>query len=102
MNASKHEQIVAASNAVLFQRVPKLQQEDQATWWDNMCKMQKLFRKAAQTLYSTNKIDHEAMHNYFMAGEDEERYLFNRSFICQDRRRETHWMNSPKGRIHST
>ncbi|XP_043227949.1 NACHT and WD repeat domain-containing protein 2-like isoform X1 [Amphibalanus amphitrite] len=48
-------------------RVPKLQQEDQATWWDNMCKMQKLFRKAAQTLYSTNKIDHEAMHNYFMA-----------------------------------
>ncbi|XP_020292680.1 NACHT and WD repeat domain-containing protein 2 isoform X2 [Pseudomyrmex gracilis] len=48
-------------------RIPKLQQEDQAIWWDTMCKMQKLFRKGAQSLFNTGKFDKDTMHNYFMS-----------------------------------
>ncbi|XP_043470617.1 NACHT and WD repeat domain-containing protein 2 [Leptopilina heterotoma] len=48
-------------------RIPKLQQEDQAIWWDTMCKMQKLFRKGAQSLYNNGKFDKDTMHNYFMS-----------------------------------
>lgn len=49
-------------------RVPKLQAEDQAIWWDTLNKMQKLLRKAASSLQSANKFDKELMHNYFMSG----------------------------------
>lgn len=49
-------------------RVPKLQAEDQAVWWDTLGKMQKLFRKAAQSLFNAGKIDKDIMHNYFMSG----------------------------------
>ncbi|XP_066597814.1 NACHT and WD repeat domain-containing protein 2 isoform X2 [Prorops nasuta] len=48
-------------------RIPKLQQEDQAIWWDTMLKMQKLFRKGAQSLYNNGKFDKDTMHNYFMS-----------------------------------
>ncbi|CAK1595571.1 unnamed protein product [Parnassius mnemosyne] len=48
-------------------RVPKLQAEDQAIWWDTLGKMQKLFRKASQQLYNAGKIDKDTMHNYFMS-----------------------------------
>ena len=53
---------------VFHQRIPKLQQEDQAIWWDTMVKMQKLFRKGAQALYNSGKFDKDTMHNYFMSG----------------------------------
>lgn len=33
-----------------------------------MLKMQKLFRKGAQSLYNSGKFDKETMHNYFMSG----------------------------------
>ncbi|KAF2357626.1 P-loop containing nucleoside triphosphate hydrolase [Trinorchestia longiramus] len=48
-------------------RVPKLQAQDQATWWDTLAKMQKLLRKAAQTCYNQRMITKDAMHNYFMS-----------------------------------
>ncbi|XP_068248399.1 NACHT and WD repeat domain-containing protein 2 [Palaemon carinicauda] len=48
-------------------RIPKLQAQDAATWWDTLAKMQKLLRKAAQACYNTHKMDKEAMHNYFMS-----------------------------------
>lgn len=48
-------------------RVPKLQAEDQAIWWDTLTKMQKLFRKATASLFAANKLDKEQMHNYFMS-----------------------------------
>lgn len=51
-----------------MQRVPKLQAEDQAVWWDTLTKMQKLLRKAAASLYAKNEIDKSIMHNYFMSG----------------------------------
>lgn len=51
-----------------FQRVPKLQAEDQAIWWDILNKMQKLLRKAAASLYAASKFDKDIMHNYFMSG----------------------------------
>lgn len=53
----------------LFQRIPKLQQHDQAVWWDTLGKMQKLLRKAALSLTNSGKIDKDTMHNYFMSGE---------------------------------
>jgi hypothetical protein len=53
----------------LFQRIPKLQQHDQAVWWDTLGKMQKLLRKAALSLANSEKIDKDTMHNYFMSGE---------------------------------
>lgn len=56
------------TNICIFQRIPKLQQEDQAIWWDTMVKMQKLFRKGAQSLYNSEKFDKNTMHNYFMSG----------------------------------
>ncbi|XP_048000249.1 NACHT and WD repeat domain-containing protein 2-like [Leguminivora glycinivorella] len=48
-------------------RVPKLQAEDQAVWWDTLGKMQKLFRKASLQLYTSGKMNKDAMHNYFMS-----------------------------------
>lgn len=48
-------------------RVPKLQQEDQAKWWDTLDRMQKLLRKAATTLYSQGQLDFDSMHNYLMS-----------------------------------
>ncbi|KAK7576572.1 hypothetical protein V9T40_012858 [Parthenolecanium corni] len=48
-------------------RVPKLQQHDQAVWWDTLTRMQKLLRKAALNLYGAGKIDKEIKHNYFMS-----------------------------------
>ncbi|XP_066996019.2 NACHT and WD repeat domain-containing protein 2 [Anabrus simplex] len=48
-------------------RIPKLQQHDQAVWWDTLGKMQKLLRKAALTLFNNGKIDKDIMHNYFMS-----------------------------------
>lgn len=50
------------------QRVPKLQAEDQAVWWDTLTKMQKLLRKAAQSLFSSGQFDKDTMHSYFMSG----------------------------------
>lgn len=49
-------------------RVPKLQAEDQAIWWDTLNKMQKLLRKAAASLHTASKFDKDIMHNYFMSG----------------------------------
>ncbi|XP_050685594.1 NACHT and WD repeat domain-containing protein 2 [Leptidea sinapis] len=48
-------------------RVPKLQAEDQAIWWDTLGKMQKLFRKASLQLFNAGRIDKDTMHNYFMS-----------------------------------
>ncbi|CAD6995895.1 unnamed protein product [Ceratitis capitata] len=48
-------------------RVPKLQAEDQAVWWDTLNKMQKLLRKAAASLGASGKMDKECVHNYFMS-----------------------------------
>jgi hypothetical protein len=48
-------------------RIPKLQAEDQAKWWDTLNKFQKLFRKAAASLNQQGKMDADAMHNYFMS-----------------------------------
>ncbi|KAJ8954195.1 hypothetical protein NQ318_005790 [Aromia moschata] len=48
-------------------RIPKLQAEDQAKWWDTLGKFQKLFRKASASLLQQGKMDHDAMHNYFMS-----------------------------------
>lgn len=49
-------------------RVPKLQAEDQAVWWDTLNKMQKLLRKAAASLQASGKFTSDTMHNYFMSG----------------------------------
>ena len=59
-----------------MQRVPKLQQEDQAKWWDTLDRMQKLLRKAATTLYNQGQLDFESMHNYLMSGASLPLYLF--------------------------
>ncbi|KAJ8982590.1 hypothetical protein NQ317_005062 [Molorchus minor] len=48
-------------------RIPKLQAEDQAKWWDTLGKFQKLFRKASSSLHQQGKMDRDAMHNYFMS-----------------------------------
>ncbi|CAL8088657.1 unnamed protein product [Orchesella dallaii] len=48
-------------------RVPKLQSQDQAIWWDTLNKMQKLLRKAAHMCNVNGKMDNDAMHNYFMS-----------------------------------
>ncbi|XP_068157619.1 LOW QUALITY PROTEIN: NACHT and WD repeat domain-containing protein 2 [Drosophila tropicalis] len=48
-------------------RVPKLQAEDQAVWWDTLNKMQKLLRKAAASLGASNKMSKDDVHNYFMS-----------------------------------
>lgn len=54
----------------LSKRVPKLQAEDQAIWWDTLNKMQKLFRKAALSLFTAGKFSKDTMHNYFMSGKN--------------------------------
>lgn len=51
-----------------FQRIPKLQQQDQGIWWDTLAKMQKLFRKSSISLFNSGKIDKDTMHNYYMSG----------------------------------
>lgn len=57
-------------------RVPKLQAEDQAIWWDTLSKMQKLLRKGAASLFAQGKINKEDCHNYFMSGKlNQEFYL---------------------------
>jgi len=56
-----------------FQRIPKLQQQDQGIWWDTLAKMQKLFRKAAISLFNSGKIDKDTMHNYYMSGINKKR-----------------------------
>ncbi|KAG1670315.1 NACHT and WD repeat domain-containing protein 2 [Nymphon striatum] len=48
-------------------RVPKLQARDQSTWWDMMCKMQRLLRKGAKHLFDKGKISADMMHNYMMS-----------------------------------
>ncbi|XP_034663860.1 NACHT and WD repeat domain-containing protein 2 [Drosophila subobscura] len=48
-------------------RVPKLQAEDQAVWWDTLNKMQKLLRKATASLGASNKMSKDDVHNYFMS-----------------------------------
>ncbi|XP_073979529.1 NACHT and WD repeat domain-containing protein 2 isoform X2 [Rhodnius prolixus] len=48
-------------------RIPKLQQHDQAVWWDTLGKMQKLFRKASLSLFNAGKISKDIMHNYYMS-----------------------------------
>ncbi|XP_046671615.1 NACHT and WD repeat domain-containing protein 2 [Homalodisca vitripennis] len=48
-------------------RIPKLQQHDQAVWWDTLGKMQKLFRKAALSCYNSGKLSKDLMHNYYMS-----------------------------------
>ncbi|BES94311.1 NAHypothetical proteinT domain [Nesidiocoris tenuis] len=48
-------------------RIPKLQQHDQAVWWDTLGKMQKLFRKGSLSLFNQGKIDKDIMHNYYMS-----------------------------------
>lgn len=62
----------------IFKRIPKLQQEDQAIWWDTMCKMQKLFRKGAQSLFNSGKFDKDTMHNYFMSGKRDPIDIYNK------------------------
>lgn len=56
------------SPSINLQRIPKLQAEDQAKWWDTLGKFQKLFRKAALALQQQGKMDSDAVHNYFMSG----------------------------------
>lgn len=53
---------------VVLQRVPKLQSQDQSTWWDMMCKMQNLLRTAAKALFDGGKMSADHMHNYMMSG----------------------------------
>ncbi|XP_071108697.1 NACHT and WD repeat domain-containing protein 2-like [Haliotis cracherodii] len=48
-------------------RHPRLQEQDQSTWWETFSKLQRIIRKAAQVLFITKKIDREQMHNYFMS-----------------------------------
>lgn len=48
-------------------RHQRLQEADQATWWDTFTKLQRICRKAAQVLFIAKKIDREEMHNYFMS-----------------------------------
>ncbi|KAJ8313494.1 hypothetical protein KUTeg_008055 [Tegillarca granosa] len=48
-------------------RIQRLQEQDQATWWETFEKIQKILRKAAQVLFITKRIDREQMHNYFMS-----------------------------------
>lgn len=54
----------------MIQRVPKLQAEDQAIWWDTLNKMQKILRKAAGSLGTNARLDKDQMHNYFMSGKN--------------------------------
>jgi hypothetical protein len=51
-------------------RSVRLQEVDQATWWDTFTKLQRICRKAAQVLFIAKKIDREEMHNYFMSGKN--------------------------------
>uniref|UniRef100_T1J835 NACHT domain-containing protein n=1 Tax=Strigamia maritima TaxID=126957 RepID=T1J835_STRMM len=48
-------------------RTPKLQAQDQATWWLTLEKMQKLLRKAAEICLNQGIMDKDAVHNYFMS-----------------------------------
>ncbi|XP_050388645.1 NACHT and WD repeat domain-containing protein 2 [Patella vulgata] len=48
-------------------RSQRLQEIDQAQWWETFSKLQRIIRKSAQVLFITKKIDREQMHNYFMS-----------------------------------
>ncbi|XP_076319840.1 NACHT and WD repeat domain-containing protein 2 isoform X1 [Tachypleus tridentatus] len=70
-NSVPSEYVLQPISSILFnfnnKRVPKLQAQDQATWWDTLSKLQKLLRKAAQSLHTAGKLDDEATHNYMMS-----------------------------------
>ena len=70
-NAVPHIFILQPISSILVnfnnKRVPKLQSQDQAIWWDTLNKMQKLLRKAAHMCRVNGQIDDEIMHNYFMS-----------------------------------
>lgn len=67
-NREKSDVLNSRTSYFSFQRVPKLQAEDQAVWWDTLGKMQKILRKSAASLGAAGKIDKDQMHNYFMSG----------------------------------
>ncbi|UYV69119.1 NWD2 [Cordylochernes scorpioides] len=48
-------------------RVPKLQAQDQATWWETLATLQKMLRMAAQSLSQSNEMSPDAVHNYMMS-----------------------------------
>ena len=58
----------SSSSFLCPQRVQKLMEQDQNTWWEVMGKLQIMLRKAAQVLMMARKMDREQMHNYFMSG----------------------------------
>ena len=51
-----------------LQRNAKLQDADANAWWDTMCQLQKILRRAAQVLHAAKKLDDEGVHNYYMSG----------------------------------
>ncbi|ESO82088.1 hypothetical protein LOTGIDRAFT_135306 [Lottia gigantea] len=48
-------------------RSQRLQEIDQAQWWETFGKLQRIIRKSAQVLFITKRIDREQLHNYFMS-----------------------------------
>ncbi|VDM45229.1 unnamed protein product [Toxocara canis] len=48
-------------------RIPKLQKQDAAAWWEAEASMQNSLRKAAKICYDRGYLTHEQMHNYFMS-----------------------------------
>lgn len=58
-----------------WQRYQRLMDADQDAWWEIMGKLQKMFRKGAQVLFMTRKLDRDQMHNYFMSGESVARVM---------------------------
>ena len=58
-----------------------MQAEDQAIWWDTLNKMQKLLRKAAASLFASNKFSKDIMHNYFMSGKCTQNFWYTFFFL---------------------
>ena len=58
-----------------LQRNAKLQDADANAWWDTMCQLQKILRRAAQVLHAAKKLDDEGVHNYYMSGRTPVGYL---------------------------
>ncbi|CAH1788936.1 unnamed protein product [Owenia fusiformis] len=50
-----------------MKRNPKLQERDQALWWETFGKLTKMLRKAANVLFIARKLTREQMHSYFMS-----------------------------------
>lgn len=44
-------------------------------------KMQKLFRKGAQSLFNNGKFDKDTMHNYFMSGMRKDKAASSATFV---------------------